>query len=87
VWYKIHPDFWNKGFATEGLKAVIDFGFETLKLHRIEAGCAVDNIGSLKVLEKAGMLQEGRGRKLLPLKQGWSDNFKYAILETDIRRE
>ncbi|MFT4779223.1 MAG: ribosomal-protein-alanine N-acetyltransferase [Flavobacteriales bacterium] len=86
VWYKIHPDFWNKGFATEGLKAVICFGFETLKLHRIEAGCAVDNIGSLKVLEKVGMLKEGRGRKLLPLKHGWSDNFIYAILETDIRR-
>jgi [ribosomal protein S5]-alanine N-acetyltransferase len=86
VWYKIHPDFWKKGFATEGLIAVIDFGFETLKLHRIQAGCAVNNLASIRVLEKAGMHREGRGRQVLPLKSGWSDNFEYSILETDERK-
>ncbi len=86
VWYKIHVDYWGKGYATESLKKVIDFGFETLKLHRIEAGCAVDNIGSIRVLEKSGMTKEGRGRQVLPLKSGWSDNFEYAILETDGRK-
>lgn len=84
VWYKMHPDQWGKGYATEVLKAVIDFGFNTLNLHRIEAGCAVDNIGSIKVLEKAGMLREGRCRQILPLKSGWSDNFQYAILKSDL---
>lgn len=83
VWYKIHPDYWNKGYATESLKAVINFGFNSLKLHRIEAGCAVNNIGSIKVLEKSGMTREGRGRQILPLKSGWSDNFEYSILETE----
>jgi len=86
VWYKIHSDFWNKGYATESLKAVINFGLENLKLHRIEAGCAVENIGSIKVLEKAGMVREGRLRQVLPLKSGWSDNFEYSILETDERK-
>ena len=87
VWYKIHSDFWNQGYATESLKAVIDFGFTTLKLHRIEAGCAVSNIGSIKVLEKAGMIREGIGRQILPLKSGWTDNFHYSILETDQRED
>ena len=85
VWYKIHSDYWRKGFATEALKAILDFGFDTLKLHRIEAGCAVENIGSIKVLEKSGMVREGRLRQILPLKSGWSDNFQYSILETDKR--
>lgn len=85
VWYKLHPNFWNKGLATETLKAVIDFGFNKLNLHRIEAGCAVANLGSIKVLEKAGMTLEGRKRQVLPLKTGWSDNFSYAILESDER--
>ena len=85
VWYKIHSDYWRKGYATEALKAIIDFGFDALKLHRIEAGCAVENIGSIKVLEKSGMLREGRLRQILPLKTGWSDNFQYSILETDKR--
>jgi len=75
VWYKIHSDFWGNGFATEALQAVIHFGFETIKLHRIEAGCAVNNVASIKVLEKTGMTREGRGRQLLPLKSGWSDNY------------
>ena len=87
VWYKIHSDFWKKGYATESLKAVINFGFESLQLHRIEAGCAVENIGSIKVLEKSGMLREGRLRQVLPLKSGWSDNFEYSILETDERKK
>lgn len=86
VWFKIHSESWNQGYATEALKAIINFGFETLKLHRIEAGCAVDNIGSFKVLEKAGMIREGRLRQVLPLKSGWSDNFEYSILETDERK-
>ncbi|QHI34677.1 Spermidine N(1)-acetyltransferase [Kordia antarctica] len=87
VWYKIHPDYWRKGFATESVNLVLDFGFETLNLHRIQAGCAVDNIGSIKVLEKVGMIREGRGRQTLPLKNGWSDNFEYSILETDERKK
>jgi len=83
VWYKFHFDFWNKGYATESLNRILTFGFEELKLHRIEAGCAVDNIGSIRTLEKVGMLKEGRKRKVLPLKNGWSDTFEYAILATD----
>ncbi len=84
VWYKLHKDFWNKGFATEALKKIIGFGFDALKLHRITAGCAVKNIGSVRVLEKVGMTLEGRKRQNLPLKTGWSDNFEYAILASDL---
>ena len=83
VWYKLHSNFWGKGYATEALNEILGFGFDTLQLHRIEAGCAVDNLGSIRVLEKVGMFREGRKRKVLPLKQGWSDNFHYAILASD----
>jgi [ribosomal protein S5]-alanine N-acetyltransferase len=83
IWFKLLPEFWGKGYATEAVKEIIHFGFQDLKLHRIEAGCAVDNIASIKVLEKAGMQQEGRTRKKLPLQSGWSDHFEYAILEED----
>ncbi len=83
IWYKLFPDYWRKGYATEALKSILDFGFSDLKLHRIEAGCAVDNLASVKVLENVGMSYEGRKRKTLPLKSGWSDNFEYGILESD----
>ena len=83
IWYKINVEHWNKGYATEAIRAVIRFGFDRLKLHRIEAGCAVENLASIRVLEKAGMTQEGRKRQILPLKTGWMDNFEYAILDVE----
>ena len=86
VWYKLHPDFWNQGYATESLNKILAFGFDQLSLHRIEAGCAVGNIGSIRVLEKVGMTREGRKREVLPLKNGWSDNFHYAILSSDFKK-
>jgi RimJ/RimL family protein N-acetyltransferase len=87
LWYKIDPAFWGQGIATETLCMLLDFGFNHLRLHRIEAGCAVENVASIKVLEKGGLKREGRRRKILPLKTGWSDNFEYAILDTDHRVE
>jgi ribosomal-protein-alanine N-acetyltransferase len=83
IWYKINVDFWNQGYATEAIRAVIRFGFSQLKLHRIEAGCAVENLASIRVLEKAGMTREGRKRQILPLKTGWMDSFEFAILDEE----
>lgn len=86
VYYKYAPVYWGNGYGVEVLNGLIDFCFNELKLRRVEAGCAVDNIGSIKVLEKVGMLREGRKRLTLPLVSGWSDNFEYAILNTDKRK-
>lgn len=85
VWFKFHYHFWNNGYGTEALKRIIAFGFDELNLHRIEAGCATENTGSVKVMEKAGTIREAHTRQLLPLKSGWADNYGYAILSTDKR--
>ncbi|HSH67100.1 MAG TPA: GNAT family protein [Bacteroidia bacterium] len=83
VWFKTHSQQWNKGYTTEALKCVLKFGFKELKLHRIEAGCAVENIASKRVLEKVGMIQEGLFRANLPIRGQWIDNFEFAILDSD----
>ena len=83
VWYKIHPVCWRQGYASEALGKLLEFGFQTLGLHRIEAGCAMENIASVKVLEKVGMKREGIKRKILPIRGEWVDNYFYAILEND----
>src|SRR5690606_5789365 len=62
VYYKYFPNQWGKGYATEVLNDLIDFCFKELRLRRVEAGCAVENVGSIKVLEKVGMIREGRKR-------------------------
>jgi RimJ/RimL family protein N-acetyltransferase len=43
--FKLHLDHWGKGYGTEALNRVLDFGFDD----RYKAGCAVANIGSIKV--------------------------------------
>ncbi|MEO6868993.1 MAG: GNAT family protein [Ginsengibacter sp.] len=83
LWYKIHPDHWRKGYATEAMYYTLHFAFNDLQLHRIEAGCAVENIASIKILDKVGMIREGLKRKILPIRGEWKDNYFYAILEED----
>jgi ribosomal-protein-alanine N-acetyltransferase len=85
IYYKLLPRHWGKGYATEVAQTLITYGFTHLNLHRIEAGVAVDNIRSIHVLEKVGMTREGRGRKILPIRGEWKDNYRYAIVEDDER--
>jgi RimJ/RimL family protein N-acetyltransferase len=85
VWYKIHVDHWKKGYTSEALLQLLNFGFNDLNLHRIEAGCAVRNIASIKVLEKTGMIREGRKRKNLPIRGKWYDSYQYAILDEEFK--
>ncbi|TYP70004.1 ribosomal-protein-alanine N-acetyltransferase [Aquimarina intermedia] len=77
------PEQWRKRFGTEVTQEIIRFGFAKLNLHRIEAGWACENIGSVRVLEKSGFVREGRKRKVLPFKSGWSDAYIFAILKED----
>lgn len=83
IYFKLKPAFWGKGYATEVAKKIIRIAFEELGLHKVEAGVAVENERSIRVLEKAGMKQEGLRRKILPIRGQWIDNYHYAILEQD----
>lgn len=85
IWYKTHKNFWGYNYTTEALKSILAFAFTTLRLHRIEAGCAVENQASIRVLEKVGMTCEGRKRKILPIRDEWVDNYFFAILEEDFK--
>jgi [ribosomal protein S5]-alanine N-acetyltransferase len=86
VWFKILPENWGDGFATESLNKMLSFAFVELNLHRVEAGCAIENLASARVLEKAGMQREGIKRKILPIRGEWVDAYGYAILEEDFNQ-
>ena len=53
--YMLRQAEWNKGFATEIARALIEFGFDELNLPKIFATVDDDNFSSIRVLEKAGM--------------------------------
>ncbi len=59
VGYGIGRAYWGKGYTTEAARASIDWGLAQPSIYRVWAVCDVDNIGSRRVMEKAGMLREG----------------------------
>jgi [ribosomal protein S5]-alanine N-acetyltransferase len=81
--YELDPKHWNHGYATEAAHAMLDFGFHHFGVHRIWAGCIVENTSSAHVLEKLGMKLEGRFREHRYFKGRWWDSFIYAILEDE----
>ncbi|NBU20652.1 N-acetyltransferase [bacterium] len=83
IGYTLRKDHWGQGLGTEVAKALVQFGFNQLKLHRIWATCHVNNKASARVLEKAGMQREGILRKNILQRGEWRDSYLYAVLETD----
>ncbi|WP_326522512.1 GNAT family N-acetyltransferase [Archangium lipolyticum] len=57
IGYALASRHWGEGYATEALRAAIRHGFDALNLNRIEADIDPRNIGSARVLEKAGRIR------------------------------
>lgn len=66
VGYLLRREYWGRGYATEALTAVLDYGFDVLKVPRIYAECYVANTASARVMERAGMRFVGRVPSLDP---------------------
>ncbi len=79
--YVIARKYWGKGFATHALQAAINTAFNDLNIERIEAYVDPTNIGSQRVLEKNGFLQEGLLRKYVIQKGILKDRFIYSFLK------
>ncbi len=62
VGYIIAPWFHGRGYATEALAAVLQYGFENMGMHKIDADVHPDNPASLRVLARHGFVQEARFR-------------------------
>lgn len=73
----------QKGYASEAAKAIVDYGFNIMKLHRIIATCQPENTSSYRVMEKIGMRREGYFKKCIPTEKGWWDEYYYAILKEE----
>jgi ribosomal-protein-alanine N-acetyltransferase len=81
--YFIDPDKWGKGYATEAVGAILQFGFNTLGLERILGRCMTHNLASRRVMEKSGLLYEGTARHEV-IKEGHSiDVARLAIIRSD----
>ncbi|MBE0594771.1 MAG: GNAT family N-acetyltransferase [Gemmatimonadales bacterium] len=85
--FNIARPHWNRGFGTEAVRAVIGFGVGLPGIERIQAICHVDNCGSARVMEKAGMRREGVLRRYLVfpnLGERAQDVFMYSVTGDDL---
>ncbi len=71
--YSVDAAHEGRGFATESARAVVDFAFSTLKLHRVETSYQPVNDRSGRVLRKLGFVIEGYARDYLYLDNAWKD--------------
>lgn len=59
IGYDLIPSFWGKGIMTEVLKCIMDFGFLTMKLNKIEAKVEPENEASIRLMYRLGFHKEG----------------------------
>ncbi|KAH8812418.1 GNAT domain-containing protein [Xylogone sp. PMI_703] len=79
--YTFHPDVWGRGYATEALKAFLDVYWKLRpNVSVIEAKTDVENVGSIRVLEKSGFsnVETLKGCIVLP-KKGLRDSYVFRI--------
>ncbi|GAE34725.1 GNAT family N-acetyltransferase [Halalkalibacter akibai] len=81
IGYEIHPDHWRKGYTSEALLRIIQYGFNELGLTRIGAVVFIENEASNKLLTKMGFQQEGILREYMYQNGRAYDTFVYSILK------
>ena len=80
IGYFLVPSERGKGYCTEAVNIMVDYLFLSKNIERIQAQTDVRNVGSQKVLEKAGFKKEGTIRKLFFLRGQLRDACLYSIL-------
>ncbi|MFE9703934.1 GNAT family N-acetyltransferase [Streptomyces sp. NPDC005930] len=74
---------WGRGYATEAVRALLRWAFDTLDLNRVQAEADTRNLASARVLEKAGFVREGTLREDCVVDGEVSDSWIYGLLRRE----
>ena len=83
--FAIGSSFWGTGVFQESAELVLEFVFETLHVHRLEARAALLNTRGIGALRKIGAVKEGVLRKSLERNGEFLDQALYTVIESDWR--
>lgn len=97
TWYFIHfraelgygmtnVDYREQGLMREALKAIIDYGFNEMKLNRVEAFVADYNMASLKTIARLNFKEEGRLVQHYLSDGNFEDSLVFALLQEDYEK-
>lgn len=85
--YTLARPYWRRGIATEAIGALLRFGFETLRLHRINVDTRMDNLASVGLMAKLGFTPEGVRRECIRNEDGSYQNWGlFGMLAEEYRR-
>ncbi len=84
IGYALKREFWGKGYMYETINRMVRFGFETMKLHSIEANVNPANEKSKRVLEKIGFKKEAYFRENYLFNNKFLDSIIYSLLRKDL---
>jgi RimJ/RimL family protein N-acetyltransferase len=71
----------GRGYGTDAMRVIVDYGFRELGLHRIQLGVAPFNPAGIRAYEKAGFVEEGRHRESIWHDGRWYDEVMMSILD------
>jgi ribosomal-protein-alanine N-acetyltransferase len=80
IGYALHPGHQSKGYASEALKAILHYGFHTMKLHSMEANVNPDNAASIKLLERNNFIREAYFKENYFFDGKYLDSAIYSLL-------
>lgn len=80
VGYMLSPQHQKQGFMNEALMSVINYGFNQMNLHSIEANCNAENIASIQLLEKCNFVKEAHFKENYYYDGKFSDSVIYSLV-------
>lgn len=84
IGYAIYDErFKQQGLMSEAIKAVLNYGFGQMKLHRVEAFIGLSNLPSLKLVERAGFVKEGLLREHYNKEGVFQDSYVFSLLKSE----
>ena len=83
IGYWIRSDLAGQGLGTEAARAVCDFGFDEIGLHRVELRAWTENPASIRIAEKLGFVREGLLREASWAQAGYQDMYIYGLLKSE----
>jgi ribosomal-protein-alanine N-acetyltransferase len=81
IGYMLLPEHFGKGYITEAIKTTLEYGFNNMKLHSVEAHIDPENIGSSSVLVKNGFVKEAHFKENFYDKGEFRDSAIYSRLQ------
>ena len=76
--YWIGASYAGNGYMTEAVRLILDFAFDHLQLHRVEAACLPHNAASIALLRRTGFSEEGFARAYLKINGRWQDHLLFG---------